>query len=341
MAGSLSIPNHIGSQAGPRAPAALFDENWETIANYVNAREVIFDVVSNRPGAGVPGRWFYATDQSTLYLDNATGWITVVGGGSGGGMSPLSGSSNQNSVYDNTNANRFTLTASRVVVSALGGNAAHSLASVSVVADLATFGAGGRDQAIAFGANVFVHLYWIFNPTTATVAALISAAGWPAAVPTLPAGFSEVAYAGAARLNASGQFEAQSIRERRTLWYTPPAVLTSGTASTATPISLASVIPPNAQWVWGFATMQSTTAPAGAETVHGEISMDTGAGAPAITKLSYVIGATQAGAASGAWEGYPRSQQLYYRIVDAGGAAADGTNQLTVTVTGWENPNGG
>lgn len=85
MSGSLAIPNDISAQSGPQIPASYLDENWETIAAYVNSREVTFGPIAARPPAGVPGRWWYAIDQRSLYVDTGTGWILLSGTGETGG----------------------------------------------------------------------------------------------------------------------------------------------------------------------------------------------------------------------------------------------------------------
>ena len=36
------------------------------------------DVLANRPPAAQAGRMYYATDNSHLYVDNGTSWVTVV-----------------------------------------------------------------------------------------------------------------------------------------------------------------------------------------------------------------------------------------------------------------------
>lgn len=341
MSGTLNIPNVIDDLPGPRQPASLLDDNWQAIADYINPRQVTFDVIGNRPAAGVPSRTYYATDEATLYLDNGTSWITVAGGGAGGGTASLPGSVNQNSVYSSGDPDIFTLIADRVVVAPLAGTGNHFLSAVSVSVDLTVVGANGRDQASALSANSWGHLYWIYNPTTATVAGLVSSAAWPTSSPTLPSGYTELAYAGAARINGSSQFAAMAIRGRRSVWFAAQQVLTDGSASSATVISCATAVPPNARWCWGYASLKNTVAAAGPEYVVGEVSMDTGGTPLPIVKLTYALDTTYAGAAAGGFDGFPLSQNLYYKIVDAAGAAADGTNLMQVFVSAFENPNGG
>jgi hypothetical protein len=43
--------------------------------------KVIIDTFANRPSAEVAGRLFYASDTGDLYLDNASTWVSIGGGG--------------------------------------------------------------------------------------------------------------------------------------------------------------------------------------------------------------------------------------------------------------------
>jgi hypothetical protein len=38
-----------------------------------------YDVIANRPVAGIPGRLFYATDRGLLYRDNGSTWQLYTG----------------------------------------------------------------------------------------------------------------------------------------------------------------------------------------------------------------------------------------------------------------------
>lgn len=40
--------------------------------------KVMIDLFTNRPPAGTNGRWFYATDQDLLYLDNGSSWVDML-----------------------------------------------------------------------------------------------------------------------------------------------------------------------------------------------------------------------------------------------------------------------
>jgi hypothetical protein len=45
-----------------------------------------YGVAASRPAAGIVGRYYYATDTTTLYRDNGTTWDTQTSGGSAAGI---------------------------------------------------------------------------------------------------------------------------------------------------------------------------------------------------------------------------------------------------------------
>src|SRR5712691_1312124 len=58
--GNLTIPNTIAAQSGPNLAASLLDQNWSTIASYVNARELTIGTLGARPAASTSGRLYVA-----------------------------------------------------------------------------------------------------------------------------------------------------------------------------------------------------------------------------------------------------------------------------------------
>lgn len=55
----------------------MLQEQWSNLATVLQAISMQ-GLLSERPAAGSAGRFFYATDNSHLYYDNATSWVTVV-----------------------------------------------------------------------------------------------------------------------------------------------------------------------------------------------------------------------------------------------------------------------
>jgi hypothetical protein len=102
-------------------------------------------------------------------------------------------------------ATTFTFTADVVILAKSDGGGVRRTAA-SATCNISTAGpaANGRDQAGAFTANTYVHFYWIWNPTTSTLATIASNTG-PATGPTLPSGYTYWCYITTLSLNASTQ----------------------------------------------------------------------------------------------------------------------------------------
>lgn len=82
MSGTLTIPNVFAPQSG-LVPASQLDADYNAIRDYVNAREITFDTLTNRPAPGTAGRFYYATDTVSLFADDGVAWQQVGTGGVG------------------------------------------------------------------------------------------------------------------------------------------------------------------------------------------------------------------------------------------------------------------
>ncbi len=103
--------------------------------------------------------------------------------------------------------------------------------------------ANGRDQAAAFSGSSWVHFYFIWKPATSTLATL-SSANEPSTGPAaLPTGYTHWCYIGA--LRKATNLVNTIVKGGRFFYVTPIQVLTGGTATTATIVSIASQVPPN------------------------------------------------------------------------------------------------
>lgn len=117
----------------------------------------------------------------------------------------------------------------------------------TITVDVTAQGVNGRDQAGAFSANSWVHLYFTLFPGSG-VHGLASATAPPTG-PVLQGGDTHWAYVGAIRFNASSQLVSTYIRGS---WVTirnlgtDQFVLTSGSAVVETAVSLTATVPPNA-----------------------------------------------------------------------------------------------
>ncbi len=188
--------------------------------------------------------------------------------------------------------------------------------------------ANGRDQAGAFAANSFVHFYWIYNPTSSTLATLSSASG-PNPGPTLPAGYLLGAYAGAMRLDASVHLIAGNIRGRWTWYQSPQSELVGGNATVSTAIDCSSSVPPAAISMRGVSLLLSL-AGGGPETVTATI---TDYLADVVSLQSIKLLALSYNADQTTWVAPNYSQGLKYYL-----SAADGGTTLSVSILGFENP---
>lgn len=142
---------------------------------------------------------------------------------------------------------RMDFTADWVVLRDASNNMFLKTAPGVLTCNISTAGpaANGRDQAGAFSANSWVHFWWI-GKTDGTIATVVSTS---ATAPTLPSGYTHYAYICAARLNASTQLLRIYIAGDRVYYangLVDALVLSGGSASTQTSVSVATVVPPNA-----------------------------------------------------------------------------------------------
>jgi hypothetical protein len=112
--------------------------------------------------------------------------------------------------------------------------------------------ANGRDQAGAFSASSFIHLYYISDGTNLDG---IASAAAPSAGPTLPTGYTHWAYVGTVRIDGSGNLLRQRINGDWIHYDGQQAALTNGTAfGSEAAIDLSSLVPANALLVQGLAS---------------------------------------------------------------------------------------
>lgn len=161
-----------------------------------------------------------------------------------------------NSTTPNT---RYDLNASSLVLFTSSGLIARFSAPGIITCDVNVAGsiANGRDQSSAFGASNWIHFYWIYNGTTLATLSSLSAT-----TPTLPAGYTYSAYAGAVYFNASSQLVKTRIFNNTAFYEAKQSILSIGTATSETTISLLTTIPPNASMFSFSATLRQANATA-------------------------------------------------------------------------------
>lgn len=95
------------------------------------------------------------------------------------------------------------------------GDTVEIINPTSITMDMDVEGAGGRDQSSAFTTPSWVRAYYIYNPTTQTLSAIMSAAA-PSVGPTLPSGYTHDAYATTLRKTGDGTLRRDIVRGHRT-----------------------------------------------------------------------------------------------------------------------------
>ncbi|CAN7237474.1 hypothetical protein LJR034_000833 [Caballeronia sp. LjRoot34] len=164
-------------------------------------------------------------------------------GSNGARVSGLIGINNSTTPLTQYNVSAASVT----VLNPTTGATAVVVNTATITVNAATAGpvANGRDQSAAFTASQWLYLYFIYNPATNTLSTTISAAT-PAAGPALPTGYTAWAYIGTIYWNASSNFAQVYARGSWFAYQSPVAVLASGSATTNTPVSMPTVVPPTA-----------------------------------------------------------------------------------------------
>jgi hypothetical protein len=244
MAGNLTIPNVFAGLGGQQA-ASLLDQDFNAIRDYINPREVTIGTLGARPAAGVSGRWYFATDDAggTLYVDTGTAWVRV-------GIAVPTGGSFVRGLTGTNNATapdtQFDLSAHLVQLqNPTDGTMVVRANTGTLTNNIAIQGANGRDQAAAFAASSWIHVYFIWNGSTlATVSSLTA----PPTGPTLPSGYTHWAYATTIRYNATPVLVRSFVRGG---WVFTQAltnlVLAGGVGTVAeTAVDASAAVPPTA-----------------------------------------------------------------------------------------------
>lgn len=197
--------------------------------------------------------------------------------------------------------------------------------------------ANGRDGAGALAASQWVRLFYIYNPTTATLAT-ISSAGSPTAGPNLPPGYTAWAYIGSVYWNASSNFALGNMRGARFQYATSVVALNGGTSTGLVAVPVPTLVPPECGWFELFFQQLAITANGsnGSYSVNCQI----------VTQASSIfnIGLTGQGVASAIASISGPSKQITnfgqsfaYQLTPGAGVGPS----VTIYVTGYQLPNGG
>lgn len=122
----------------------------------------------------------------------------------------------------------------------------NSIATTTCDLGLAGPAANGRDQAAAFTASSWIHLYFIWNGTTVSTLASLTA---PPTGPIMPSGYTHWAYAGALRWNSVSNIIPGRMQGDCFFYDLGGGgvnrVLTAGQATTMTAVACSGFVPPN------------------------------------------------------------------------------------------------
>lgn len=193
--------------------------------------------------------------------------------------------------------------------------------------------ANGRDQAAPFSNNTWLHLWFISDGITVATLASVSATA-----PTLPAGYVAQAYIGAVRLG-TGTLADVSFRGNRTIYSAGQSAFVNGTASAPTSISVATLVPPNAEtFDLQVQTIAVSTNGSGGYSATAYIGTSPSASQMYVYGIGGVAVASQIMSVAGQTFEMPNvGQQFHYFITLAAGS---GTS-TGINVNGYKNPNGG
>lgn len=152
-----------------------------------------------------------------------------------------------------------TFTADSIAVGTALGTPARTLANFNETLNVATQGAGGMDTGSAPDSG-YVAIYAICDPTSGAVALLGTAASQTTVYggSNLPSGYTLSALLAVWPTNGSGQLIAGTQCNRKFLYFVPSSVISGGTATSATELSLAAAVPACAREILGKFSGQET-----------------------------------------------------------------------------------
>jgi hypothetical protein len=247
---------------------------------------------------------------------------------------PSSGGSFKNLKAAWASNTTLNMTADNATVA--GGSGVYQIASPAVTINSATSGANGLDSG-AVAASTWYYLHLIYNPTTTTVAGLMSLS---ATAPTLPSGYTALGRFGSVRTDGSAHFIGFVQYNRRVQYAVGnnlsglPIMASGQSGNTGTPtwtaVAVTSFVPPTASGIklvlFGiFAGPEVMAAPNNSYGAY-----------PSTTNPPPLVIANSVGSASGnslAGEFALESSNVYYAAFPGGGGSAAAAGMACM---GWE-----
>lgn len=196
--------------------------------------------------------------------------------------------------------------------------------------------ANGRDQAGAFTASQWLRFYFIWNPTTSTLATISSSAA-PSVGPTLPAGYTSWAYIGSVYFGSGSSLTPGNMRGSRFNYSAAAVAISGGVSVTPVAVPIPTLVPPECGWFDIIINQLALTSSA-----TGDYSINAAFTTQASSIFS--VGFSGKGSASSVFSQSGPSKQISnfgqtftYSITIGPGTGPS----LTVYVSGYSMPNGG
>jgi hypothetical protein len=282
------------------------------------------------------GFWFNTVDANTTNPDaSGAGWTAYTASNSAyrvQGLSGLNNATTPNSQFD------FSALAVTLRNPATGATAvATNTGTITNNVALAGPAANGRDQAGTFAASQWIHFYFIWNPTTSTLATISSLAA-PTVGPTLPSGFTAWAYISAVYYGSSSALAVVRMKGSWCMYQTPQISIAAGGATTPAPTSIATMIPPNAlEFEIVIQNLAITSTAAGLYIATLALQVESSNNAYQCGLQGTGGASTTFGVAGGSKRLQALSQGYNYSITVGAGTG----QSATISISGYSMPNGG
>jgi hypothetical protein len=222
--------------------------------------------------------------------------------------------------------NSVAFTADYATVAAALGGASSTLANFSQTLNIANTGIGGMVGGAA-GANAFVSIYAAGGPSGTGIfgVATSTSTSSPTVAASPPAGYTQTALIGVWPTNATSQLVAGFVVDREFSYQSGVRVLTNGSATSATSISLSSTVPVVARAIEGiFFGEETSSVSSTSEACFGSTSAVT------TSNLQIQVSASIVGGGVTLYGRLPLpvSQTVYYLV-------GHSTMDASLTITGY------
>jgi hypothetical protein len=278
-----------------------------------------------------------APGDSALLACDGSAWSTLGRARRAQGSSRVIGADCKNNAA--TPNTQFDLDAAAIVLRDADNQTVTVHDPSSVTCNISTAGpaANGRDQAGAFTAGSWVHVYWTYDPGSGTVASIASAAAPPTG-PTLPSWYTYWAYAGAVYFTGSSALRKVRLKGSWAYYEDYIFALSNGTATSETTVSVSTVVPSNAL-AFRLVVESVTCVATGGGAAVAAAKFRVVTGSDAYVARAYAPAAGQTIQTAGGSIVLPNiSQQFIYFITNSGSVSS---SNVSVAVAGYHIPNGG